>query len=418
MRIFNTLLKFVIREVKNMTKRIMSIFTLLIVSIVLLVPGLLSVEKTNIQTNCCGMQIDCSMLISDNTKIIEINNAEDIVWQYSIGSVDAERLSNGNTLIAGGFLVKEVDYLGTIKWQYNTGLLGVTDVERLSNNNTLITDSINNFVIEVSSSGVIVWQYNTVVGFPMDAERLANGNTLIVNNLLNSVIEVNNGGSIVWEYSTGLWSPTDAERLSNGNTLITDYLNGRVIEVNTSGGIVWQKTGLLTPKDAERLSNGNTLIVEYDNNNIIEVDNSGTIIWSYSTALVQPNDAEVIPNQPPTAPFIIGPLSGLPNIIQFFSFLSEDPGGHTIYYWIDWGDGTNTGWIGPFLPGTLIPRSHTWTTQGIYSIKAKAKDVCIESDWSEHEINMPRNKAIQMSPFLNFLQSHPNMLPLLQLLFQ
>jgi hypothetical protein len=400
-----------------MTKRIMSIFTLLIISIVLLVPGLVSIEKTNIENICCGMQIQCSMLIADNFKIIEINNSENIVWDYSIGSIDAERLSNGNTLIAGGILVKEVNNFGTVIWQYNTGLLGVTDVERLNNDNTLITDSVVNFVIEVNRSGGIVWQYNTIVGFPMDAERLANGNTLIVNNLFNSVIEVDINGSIVWEYATGLWSPTDAERLSNGNTLIADYLNGRVIEVNKSGGIVWEKTGLLGPKDAERLSNGNTLIVEYDNNNIIEVDNSGNIIWSYSTAIVQPNDVEVISNQPPTSPIIIGPTSGFPNFLQVFNFISDDPSGHTIYYWIDWGDGTNTGWIGPFLPGTLIPRTHTWTSQGIYTVKARAKDVCIESAWSEHIINMPRTKTIN-SPFLNFLQSHPNMFPILQLLLQ
>jgi hypothetical protein len=401
-----------------MKKRIMSIFTLLIVSIILLVPGQMSIKKTTTETLCCGNQIECTMLITDNFKIIDINNSENIVWQYSIGSIDAERLSNGNTLIAGGILVKEVNSIGSIIWQYSTGLIGVTDVERLGNDNTLITDMIKNIVIEVNYSGSILWQYNTGFSLPIDAERLANGNTLIVNNLANSVIEVNNSGSIVWEYSTGLWSPTDAERLSNGNTLITDYLNNRVIEVNTSGGIVWQKTGLQTPKDAERLSNGNTLIVEYENDRVIEVNSLGDIVWIYSSGLYHPNDAELIPNQPPNIPTITGPSSGLINIPHIYLFNGEDPGGHTIYYWIDWGDGTNTGWLGPFLPGISIPHSHTWSTKGIFTIKAKVKDVCgVESDWDELQVTMSRNKAIN-TPILNFLQSYPNMFPSLQRLLQ
>jgi hypothetical protein len=380
-------------------------FTLLLIIFLLLtfVPNITG--KTYFENFSSNTNSEFITLISDNSQVIEINNSKDIVWQYSIGCVDSERLTNGNTLIAQGFFVNEINGLGVIIWQYGAGLIAVSDVERLENGNTLITDMLNNFVIEVNKTGCIVWQYDIGLSLPMDAERLENGNTLIVNNLANSVIEVANNGTVVWQYATGLWSPTDAERLSNGNTLITDYLNNRVIEINNTGSIVWQKTGLNAPKDAERLDNGNTLIAEYNNNRIIEVNGTGSIIWSFSNTLYQPNDIEKVPNQPPTSPTITGPNSGFINIPYIFMFKGEDPGGHTVYYWIDWGDGNTSGWIGPFLSDLQIPRTHTWTTKGTYTIKAKVKDVCgIESDWETFSVKMSRNKVINFQ-LLKYLEN-------------
>jgi hypothetical protein len=404
-----------------MKKRILSIFTctLLIFGIVFFVPGTLSDNITKNDTSCCGMQGDCTTLISDNNQIIEVNESGGVVWDYILGTVDSERLPNGNTLLGGSVLVKEIDFLGFVKWQYGTGLLVVSDVERLENNNTLITDFGNNFVREVDSDYAIVWEI-TGLSLPMDAERLSNGNTLIVNNLNGKVVEVNSSGGIVWEYDTGIGiGPTDAERLSNGNTLITEQLNNRVIEVDSSGTLVWEKTGLQAPKDAERLSNGNTLIVEYDGNSIIEVDNAGTVVWSYFGSINNPNDVERVPNQIPNKPTITGPANGIINIPYPYIILGNDPGGHIIYYWVDWGDGDNTGWLGPYISGTpTIPLIHTWTTQGTFAVKAKIKDICdVESPWGELEVSMPKEKTVN-KPFIQYLQNHPNLFPLMQLLLQ
>ncbi|KYK26418.1 hypothetical protein AYK20_08965 [Thermoplasmatales archaeon SG8-52-1] len=374
----------------------------------ILILGSISIGKTNFEPNISNIGTDFITLISDDSQVIEINNTGSIVWQYSIGCVDSERLSNGNTLITQGFFVNEINGLGVIVWQYGAGLLGVSDVERLDNGNTLITDMLNNIVIEVNKSGCIIWQYKIGLSLPIDAERLDSGNTLIVNNLLNSVIEVSINGTIVWQYTSGLLSPSDAERLSNGNTLITDYLNNRVIEVNSTGAIVWQKTGLNSPKDAERLDNGNTLIAEYNNNRIIEVNSVGSIVGSFSNALYHPNDVERIPNQPPTSPAITGPNSGFINIPYIYMFKGKDPGGHSVYYWIEWGDGNTSGWIGPFLSDLQIPRTHVWKNKGTYTIKAKIRDVCgVESDWGTLTVKMPRDKVLSSMLFLRFLDQYP-----------
>jgi hypothetical protein len=113
-----------------MRKKIISslVATLLILSFILIIPGSISLSKKSIETCSCDRPIECSILIADNTKVYEINNAEDIVWQYNIGSADIEKLYNGNILMAQTFVVSEVNILGAIVWQFSTGLAGIADV--------------------------------------------------------------------------------------------------------------------------------------------------------------------------------------------------------------------------------------------------------------------------------------------------
>ena len=55
-----------------------------------------------------------------------------------------------------------------------------------------------------------------------------------------------------------------------------------------------------------------------------------------------------------------------------------------VSYYIEWGDGTNTSWIGPYPSGEEISASHSWNQTGNYMVQAKAKNIYdAESDWSE-----------------------------------
>jgi hypothetical protein len=82
-------------------------------------------------------------------------------------------------------------------------------------------------------------------------------------------------------------------------------------------------------------------------------------------------------------------------------------------------DGSNSGWLGSYPHGQQVNASHIWNKKGTYLIKVKTKDVLgKESDWSDPlSINMPRNKVIN-TPFLNYLQNHPNLFPILQKIIQ
>ena len=96
-------------------------------------------------------------------------------------------------------------------------------------------------------------------------------------------------------------------------------------------------------------------------------------------------------NQPPGLPIITGPIKGKAGRVTYYNFTSIDPDGDGIYYFIDWGDSTNSSWIGPYLSGDEIIKSHTWSTKGNYTVKVKAKDIYgNESDWTQLQIIMPK----------------------------
>ena len=82
-------------------------------------------------------------------------------------------------------------------------------------------------------------------------------------------------------------------------------------------------------------------------------------------------------------PTIDGPKYGDPGVEYNYTFVTESIQGYDLYYFIEWGDGNDTGWLGPYPSGEEITRSHSWSENGTYGIIAKAKDIFDhESDWS------------------------------------
>jgi len=99
------------------------------------------------------------------------------------------------------------------------------------------------------------------------------------------------------------------------------------------------------------------------------------------------------PNDPPDAPDINGPTHGEPGKTYLFRFVATDPDENDLFYYIDWGDDTYEDWFGPYDSGEEAPATHTWSAQGIYTIRAKAKDIYgAESEWGYLEVTMPKNK--------------------------
>lgn len=98
-----------------------------------------------------------------------------------------------------------------------------------------------------------------------------------------------------------------------------------------------------------------------------------------------------------------------------YKFFTTDPNGDDVYYYIDWGEYQSVGeWIGPFASGEEVTLSHSWSDRGLYTIKAKAKDIYgLESDWGYLEITVPVNQQISQQSsnllFLKVLQGLPNL---------
>lgn len=301
-----------------------------------------------------------NLLITDqfNNRVIEVDPAtKTIVWSFGsgdgtlcnpgpgsiIGSNDAERLSNGLTLMAGTGIppgvvtpagcvdnrVIVVNEEGNIVWQY--GQAGVTGsgpnqlnvpvfaIETASHT-FMIVDQGNNRVIEVNKQKQIVWSYGPTSGpgalnNPNSAELLPNGHVLIADENNNRVIEVTRAGQVVWEFSQGLLFAAFASRLPNGHTLITDSGNARIIEITKDGRIVWEFSTNTTggnpnplPTNAVRLRNGNTIIADQFNDRAIIVSREKKIVFQYGETNV-PGTGRDMSNGPYTA-YVIGDYTG------------------------------------------------------------------------------------------------------------
>jgi len=86
----------------------------------------------------------------------------------------------------------------------------------------------------------------------------------------------------------------------------------------------------------------------------------------------------------PIAPTITGPTDGVVKEQYTYTMNAYDPDNDQLYYYIDWGDGQVTSWLGPYESGESIPFKHTWENGGTFNIKAQVKDIWgATSDWSE-----------------------------------
>jgi len=121
-------------------------------------------------------------------------------------------------------------------------------------------------------------------------------------------------------------------------------------------------------------------------------------------------------NIPPDTPIINGPENGTTGEEYTYKFSTSDADIDNVYYLIDWGDGTNSDWIGSYASGEEITAKHIWNEKGTYIIKAKAKDVFdAESNWATLTVTMPCSYNKPIPQFLESLfQRFPNAFPLLR----
>ena len=197
--------------------------------------------------------------------VYQINRKGEVVWSYLNEKVshDADRLPNGNTLVAFGAedqisdaQVKEISPNGQIVWTwyardhfykspykdiYNEGWTHTNAVSRLPNGNTLISPRNFNFLVEVDPQGAVVRTIGEgLLRFQHDPVMLPNGNILMADHSEpQRAIELDpKTGKIIWEFVLPRQLVRDANRLPNGNTLITGAT--MIIEVTNQGEIVWQ----------------------------------------------------------------------------------------------------------------------------------------------------------------------------------
>jgi choloylglycine hydrolase len=119
------------------------------------------------------------------------------------------------------------------------------------------------------------------------------------------------------------------------------------------------------------------------------------------------------PNKPEK---VSGETSGRNQREYEYSTIGTDEDGDLLFYNFDWGDGTDSGWIGYYEQGEICSTTHIWAEEGNYEIRVKTKDIYgLESEWSDPLfVSMPKNKKInllnidfngilKLFPFIKFL---------------
>ncbi len=167
-----------------------------------------------------------------------------------------------------------------------------------------------------------------------------------------------------------------ADNLASNVENITDY-----VEVSNNSKQIWWNLTCIT------LHDGETIYIEFDAN-VIGTTSSCCdceYVINYANVIAgctpEPEffmEDEVkitsTANCPPTIPGIRGPTTGTTDEELTFYFVSTDPDGDQIYYMVKWGDGSTTGWLGPFDSGDEQSITHVYTSPGTYKITAIAKD--------------------------------------------
>ncbi len=169
---------------------------------------------------------------------------------------------------------------------------------------------------------------------------------------------------------------------------------------------------------------GNTAIVQNPTHSYSEE-------WNY-TVMLSVTDADDLTvtdttwalitgtNAPPNTPDIYGPSKGKPLLNYKYIFVATDPDLDTVFYYVDWGDNTSSGWFGPYSSGVQESAVHNWTEKGTYSVKVKAKDIHgAESDWGTLSVKIPFSYDKPVLPIFKwFFERFPHAFPFLRYLLE
>jgi len=183
-----------------------------------------------------------------------------------------------------------------------------------------------------------------------------------------------------------------------GSALYAAYVNNGNLYVVSSknGGATWSSPEKKNDQDGTVVAQENC--IDMHSAGIVWVDNRNGANNIYYTPV----------GSPPNTPTISGPPNGKPNKEYDFTVTTTDPNGGQVWYWIDWNDTTNTGWLGPFTSGTGTTVTHKYTTKEAFVIKAKAKNADgLESGWAELQFSTPKTTSKYRSLFYNFLARFP-----------
>lgn len=175
-------------------------------------------------------------------QVTERNFKGETLWTKAITGypVSAQRLPNGNTLIADRSSVMEVTPAGNEVSKWATPGSSLIGARRARNGEIVVLDAAGTIyrldakgrVVKTARTGVFI---TASIGSHFDL--LPNGNVLVPVLNTNKVMEFDGDGKKVWEATSN--QPCSCTRLANGNTLVSSRLGRNAVELDRTGKQVW-----------------------------------------------------------------------------------------------------------------------------------------------------------------------------------
>jgi len=208
----------------------------------------------------------------------------------------------------------------------------------------------------------------------------------------------------------GLISKNDVNKKVYSTTVIDDYDWHHIV-------FVWDRATLYMYVDDMTNPDNSEYVGEFDIGNTdkwLDIGNNwpSDNLDPFNGDMDEVRISIIVSNSPPNKPSLSGDAEVDVGKSKSYSVSATDPDGDQVYYYIDWGDDTNTGWFGPYDPGTKKSKSHSWDEEGYVSIKAKSKDVHgAESGWKTLSIEVPREKHTLFEMIQGFIERILDVLP-------
>jgi len=345
------------------------------------------------------------------SRIVAINPNGTIKWYYSMDDATTSDpcVGDDGTIYIGSF----DSYLyalypnGTLRWRFKTGDKIYGSASIADDGIVYVGSSWDSYLYAIyPNNGTLKWRYGGA-GTPNNPSIGSDGT--IYAGYLYDLLALYPNGTLKWDFYVGndRWIATSAPAISVDGTIyfgvnIGDSAGGEIIAVNLNGTELWRKQiAHWWVRSSPAIAEDGTVYI-----------GSTWDIGGYLHAF-----GYVESNSPPEAPSISGSPNGKVGEHYYFGFQSFDPDNNPVSFYIEWGDGSTTGWTFELASGETWYCDHTWSEKGNYTIRAKAKDVFNEeSNWTEFEVKItnPRNRISFSSLFLRFLEKFPNAFQILR----
>jgi outer membrane protein assembly factor BamB len=294
---------------------------------------------------------------------------------------------------------------GTLKWRYSAGGDAIGSAPSIADDGTIYFGGTSGYLYALyPNNGTLKWRYGTgYIGGSSPAIGI-DGTIYVGDQEYNRLYSIYPNGTLRWYYTTNgqiISSPA----IDNSGIIYCSSYNGNLYALNPNGMLYWSFDAGDYIESSPVIGADGTIYIA------AQFAPSGNQSWhSYLYAL------ELINNSSPSTPTIDGTSSGKAKQNYNYTIVSTDPEGNNISYYVNWGDGTNSGWIGPYTSGEEQTVNHTWNKKGTYTIQVKAKDnYSAESDWGTLQVTMPTSYYIPfMQLWMRLLERFPHVFPILR----